>query len=450
MALSSTKVTSSGTTISCPSGESSYFPVENDGGEVIGNPKKGGGTTVQNALAQSSNTAFTDLTHRVTTSNVIKMAQALGVNIAAFPNGSNLTNLVGQVGLALGTASLTVNEQTTMLSALADNGVYHQAHIVKYWQQPDGPEKKPAIATHGALDPSNPTTNAQLDSQVQYAMEMTTVDGTGTSAAYGLGNRQIIAKTGTTTNSHAGFFIGAIPQYSLVVGMFTQSQAANSTESLVPLTGGGFGGYWPAKIWNTFAQAEFANLPSESFQNPVFTGQTWNQVGKIATPKPTVTCNVDGKKKKISGKACPTPTPTPTPACSYQGQENCVTSSDGATPTPTCSYDGEQFVDGCSTGSDGATPTPTCSFEAEANCTTGGTDTATATPTPTCSFQGESDCSSTDTGTGNGNGNFGASTPTANGTQAGLAVGGGLAVLPGSLLWTTMSRRRRRRRAGRP
>ena len=78
----------------------------------------------------------------------------------------------------------------------------------------------------------DPTTNAQLDSQVQYAMEMTTVDGTGTSAAVGLGSRQIIAKTGTTTSYHSGFFIGAIPQYSLVVGMFTKSQDVNSSESL--------------------------------------------------------------------------------------------------------------------------------------------------------------------------------------------------------------------------
>ena len=80
---------------SCPAADAGYFPVENDGGEIIGDPKKGGGTTVQNALAQSSNTAFTDLTHRVTTSNVIRMAQALGVNIADYPNGSNLTSDVG-------------------------------------------------------------------------------------------------------------------------------------------------------------------------------------------------------------------------------------------------------------------------------------------------------------------------------------------------------------------
>jgi membrane peptidoglycan carboxypeptidase len=266
----------------CPQG--GYFPVENDGGAIIGNPNKGDGTTVQNALAQSSNTAFTDLTHRVSTVKVIRMAQNFGVDVAKYPNGSGLAEDLGEVGLALGKAPLTVNEQATMLSAIADNGVYHQAHMVKYWHRPDGPEQMPTVESHAVLDPSNPTTNAELDSQLQYAMEMTTVDGSGTVAASGLGNRQIIAKTGTTTSSHSGFFIGAISQYSLVVGLFTQSQDVNSPESLTPLTGGGFGGYWPAKIWNTFARAEFANLPQEAFQSPAFTGAAWNQVGTIAAP----------------------------------------------------------------------------------------------------------------------------------------------------------------------
>ena len=48
--------------------------IQNDGGELIGNPVGPKGdllseTNVQNALAQSSNTAFTDLAHRTTTTD---------------------------------------------------------------------------------------------------------------------------------------------------------------------------------------------------------------------------------------------------------------------------------------------------------------------------------------------------------------------------------------------
>ena len=62
------------------------FAVSNDGGEVISN-KPGGAISVQNALAQSSNTAYTDLAHRVGTENIIQIAANIGVNIAAFPPG---------------------------------------------------------------------------------------------------------------------------------------------------------------------------------------------------------------------------------------------------------------------------------------------------------------------------------------------------------------------------
>jgi membrane peptidoglycan carboxypeptidase len=295
---------------------------------------------------------------------------------------------------------------------------------------------------------SDATQNAQLNSQVQYAMEDTTVNGTGTPAGVGLGNRQIIAKTGTSSSYHSGFFIGAIKQYSLVVGMFTQSQNVASPESLAVLTGGGFGGYWPAKIWNTFAQSEFTQLPYKNFQTPNFSGAAWNQVGKIAKPKPTVTCVVNGKKTKVPGKSCPTPTPSPTPTCTDFGQTNCVTPSESASPTPTCSYDGESTFDGCTTATApvSPSPSPTCSYQGETDCSSTGTAGATPSPTPTCSFQGQSDCSSTGTG-----GAFPQTTATATATpassaKAGFAAAGTGLLLPGSLALALA--RRRRRRAG--
>jgi membrane peptidoglycan carboxypeptidase len=260
---------------------------------------------------------------------------------------------------------------------------------------------------------------------------MTTVDGTGTAAAYGLGSRQIIAKTGTTSGSTAGFFIGAIPQYSLVVGMFV-ANPANTSESLVPLTGGGFGGYWPAKIWNTFAQAEFANLPQETFQNATFTGAAWNQVGKIAPSQ--ITCYMaDGKKHKLSVKTCPTPAPAVSCGFDQQtGQNDLCT---------TCLFDQSngQF-DNCSQSSNNAAPSDTSTCQQGDPACTG----ATPSPSATCTDPTNPACATAST---NGTGT---SIPTVSLPQSGLAVGGGLAGLPGagSVLWATASRRRRRRHAG--
>ena len=383
--------------------------LENDSGEIIGNPVGPKGDNlyeshVQNALAMSSNTAFADLTHRVTTPAVIQMAQAYGVKIA------DHTGLTGPDStevpfVAIGESSLTVNEQAQMIATIDDNGVFHTAHIVKSWQLPDQAVQTPVVTTRQVLTPA-------LDSQVQYAMEGTTVYGTATDASVGLGNRPIIGKTGTTSGFLSAFFLGAIPQYAMAIGMFTPSptyKVNGVLASIDQLGGGGVGGYWPAKIWNTFAQAEFANLSVDNFQNPVFTGATWNMIGPLPKapkkPAPKCTVKIHGQSFPIPGKGCPSATPTATPTNTQPGG---FPSFPGQSPP--------------------ATPTPS----------TTSTSTATATPTDTASLPALP-------GGGHGGGN---TAQTASGVKAGLAAGGVLAaLLPGSLLWTTASRRRRKRGA---
>jgi membrane peptidoglycan carboxypeptidase len=431
----------SGTSGSCllPDGATDGFPVENDGGELIGKQvsKESSGaavysSNVQNALAMSSNTGFTDLAHKVGGTDIVQAAGDYGVDLDTYADGgSGLPSYEGDVGMALGIAPMTVNEQTSMLATIDDSGMYHTAHIVKYWQtQADGSKIGPKITSHQVLTPAQ-------DSEVEYAMDETTTVGTAEGSV--TLDRPLISKTGTTSDSHSGFFIGAIPQYAMVVGMFTSSQDTNTSDNLAELGGGGFGGYWPAKIWNTFALAEFNQLPVENLPTPQFSGATWNLLGPLPKQKPTVSCTVDGKKVKISGKTCPAPTPTPT--CSYTGEGKftpCVTASASAQPTPTCSYTGESQFQDCVTASASAQPTPTCSYTGESqyqDCVTASPSaSASATCTPTGVVSG---CDGTTTGT---------SHPTATGPQAGLAVGGVLAVLPGSLLWVTVSQRRRRRR----
>jgi membrane peptidoglycan carboxypeptidase len=246
-----------------------------------------GPMSVAQAEAQSSNTAFTDLIHRVGTRNVVSMAKQFGVDIGSFKKGgSNLSNTIGEVGMALGIDSLSVNEQDTMLATLDDNGTYHAAHVIQQITQ--------GTVTRQAQVKSTQVLTPAQDSQVQYAMSFDTVNGTGTAAAMSDG-RPIIAKTGTTDNAQSAFFVGAIPQYALTVGIFTAKQGDKTKETLNGLggnVGGGFGGYWPARIWNTFAENEWASTPVQQFQTPIFTGQTWNMFGAAglpaATPTPTV------------------------------------------------------------------------------------------------------------------------------------------------------------------
>jgi membrane peptidoglycan carboxypeptidase len=377
-----------------------------------------GALSVQNAFAQSSNTAYTDLAHRVGTRNIINLAQEMGVDTTdPYPNGSGLAGDVGQIGIALGTAPLTINEQDTMLATIDNGGMYHQAHVIVSVTAPGGTPQLGKYQQHQVLTPAQA-------SEVQYAMQ-TVVKSGGTAGGIidQASSRPIIAKTGTTSSFKTAFFIGAIPQDALTIGIFTKKQSASSPETLKNLGNtaqGSFGGYWPAKIWNTYADAEFANLQVDQFLQPVFSGQTWNQVPKPpAKKKPNnnnQNCQVQGQNQGGQGGFFPCP-----------GKHH---KGGGPTPTPPVS-----------------TPTSAgCLFPGGPGCPTTGpssTPTIGSSPTPTAT--------ATLGGPGNGGGGKAVTTAAvtsgaASGAQASLAAGGMLLVLPGSLLWNRVSRRRRRKR----
>jgi len=304
---------------------SNWFQERNDGNAEYG------AMSVADAEAQSSNTAFTDLIHRVGTQNVVNMAKEFGVNALE----SGLQADIGHVGMALGQDSLSVTEQDTMLATLADNGTYHAAHVVQQIGQ--------GTVTYPSRAASTLVLTPGLDSQVQYAMSYDTINGTGTAAAMSDG-RPIIAKTGTTDSAQSAFFIGAIPQYALTVGIFTENQGNRTTETLNGLggnVGGGFGGYWPARIWHTFAEDQFAQLPIQQFPTPQFTGQTWDMFGPgmlpAATPAPTRKAKPkDTRTAPVTRPTPPVPTAFPTvtavPTCGPLTGTPCKGNGTGAPP----------------------------------------------------------------------------------------------------------------------
>ncbi|HEX4256314.1 MAG TPA: transglycosylase domain-containing protein [Streptosporangiaceae bacterium] len=305
--------------------QSNWFEEKNDNNDDYGP------MTVANAEAQSSNTAFTDLIHRVGTQNVINMAQKFGVNTGSLTaGGSGLQGDVGHVGMALGQDSLSINEQDTMLATLDNNGTYHAAHLIQQISSATI-NKTATVKTAQVLTPDK-------DSQVQYAMSFDTVNGTGTAAAMNDG-RPIIAKTGTTDSARSLFFVGAIPQYALTVGIFTKDQGSTingkkNTETLATLggnVGGGFGGYWPARIWHSFAQDAFASLPIQQFPTPEFSGTAWNMFGAdgvpaTATPTPTQT-QTQPRHHHFTPPAVPV-VPVPTPSAGFPSTQ--------PTTAPTC------------------------------------------------------------------------------------------------------------------
>ncbi len=117
-----------------------------------------------------------------------------------------------QAGIALGQASLTVEEQATMIATLADGGTYHTPHVIK------------DIIVGNATTPAKINQSEVLTpdeaAEVDYALSFD-MGSLGTANGLGLTNGQtVIAKTGTTNLSQSAFFLGATPRYAMAVGMF--------------------------------------------------------------------------------------------------------------------------------------------------------------------------------------------------------------------------------------
>jgi membrane peptidoglycan carboxypeptidase len=226
----------------------------------------------QDAMTNSVNTAYADLWHYVGGAAVVHMAAMFGVRTDI----SGLTTMEHEAGIALGQASLSVLEQATMLSAIDNGGTYHAAHVIGSISQ-GGAHYQSNVASHPVFS-QVPDVNTNMASQVQYVMSKVAYDGTGAAAGMSDG-RPIIAKTGTTNTAQSAFFIGAIPQESLAIGIFTNHQSGLPTDpqTLNGLGGisQGFGGTWPAMIWHTYAENMFLPLGLEQFQSAAFTGAKW-------------------------------------------------------------------------------------------------------------------------------------------------------------------------------
>jgi membrane peptidoglycan carboxypeptidase len=358
----------------------SWYPMSND------SAAENGVFTAQDAMTNSVNTAYADLWHRVGGQAVVDMAVKFGVNAKL----SGLNTMVNEAGVALGQASLTVADQATTLATLDDNGIYHSVHIVGSISK--GSSVIPLQVTSHPVFSDDLQVNSEMDSQVQYAMEDVTLEGTGTAAEMSDG-RQIIAKTGTTNTAQSAFFIGAIPQEALAVALFTNHQSGLVTDpQTINGLGGvdqGDGGTWPAAIWHTYAESEFAQLPIEAFPEPVFTGIQWKLApASLTKPKPKKKAHKPGSTtgtgRNPSGQ--PTASPSPTQTCA-PGQEN-VDCNNPVVPSPTATTSTDPTM--------GATPTPSASLGVPGILST---------------------------------------SPDATATQAGAATAGAVVVLPVTLLW---------------
>ena len=424
-------------------------PVENDGGELIG--KKVGQATsginkgaayysanTQGALAASSNTGFTDLAHKVGTQSIINIAEQFGVDGSA--NGADFAKFQGGVGLALGIAPLTVQEQDTMLATLANNGEYHQAHVVKYWQASGAgaAQQQPHVASSQVLTP-------QQAGDVQYAMEATTFSG-GTAypnISYGLeysrhGDQQdrdlhqfhfrLLHRRHHPVRAggrHVRRVSWQVPVGKplharrpwlrwVLAGEDLELHGPGDVRTAAAAVHDQPGHHRPAGL-------EHDGHRAQGGQEDLHPEPGWRQ----ARAQQPELHNADRVQQQGNS------TPTTTVTCDPNSDPNCTQNSDG---TVTCDPNSDPNCQTVTT----PTGTVTCDPNVDHSCTQNSDGTFTCDPST------DPDC--TVVSATSGSGNVVSATPIV--TASGTAAGGAL-LLPGSALLTGVTRRRKRKNRAR-
>jgi membrane peptidoglycan carboxypeptidase len=323
-----------------------------------------GPISVQVAAAQSSDPAFTDLAHKLGVKSIIDTARAFGIGQNPFNLGNNdlqglsalfgpKGSIAGSVQIALGQGDLTPIEQASTFATLMDGGIYHAPHVISKLSAttPNGQQAIPLqVATHAVM---NPAAAADED----YALSFDNINGTAYPNATWPG-RPVIGKTGTLGNGNLAseaWFVGAIPQYTMAVGLWTNSQTQN-LDNLPTLggIGGSFGGAWPAATWKAFMETKFANLPVASLPTPNYVGFTkWVQVAQQAPKPPLCQPGQYQNCRCPRGQSCQ---PNPNQSC-QQGQfgQPCGGST-SPSPSPSCGF----FGQGCNPSSPAPSPSASC------------------------------------------------------------------------------------------
>ncbi|MDO4910087.1 MAG: transglycosylase domain-containing protein [Corynebacterium sp.] len=240
----------SGGASNCPAG---YYCVENDGAYAAR-------MTLQQALAQSPNTAFVELIDKLGVKNVVDMAVKLGLRsytqAGSYDGESSIADYVSNHNLGsftLGATPVNALELSNVGATIASGGT---------WCEPSPIESITGF-NNSEVNLNVPDCEQVLDSGVAGALETAlsqdVVNGTASSAARSAGwSGQLSAKTGTTENYGSAAFIGFNSVLSAAPVIFNDG-TSTSPLCTSPVrqcsTGNLYGGYEPARTWFGMATA---------------------------------------------------------------------------------------------------------------------------------------------------------------------------------------------------
>ena len=230
--------------------------------------------TLQDALAQSPNTAFVKLEETTGIAPVVDMAVRLGMRSLAESPGPGQPSIADTV-TAQNQASFTLGVAPTSSLELANVGATLASHGV--WCPPS-----PVTSVTDAAGAPVPVHEAACEQAVPGPLadtEMTGLSkddqpgGTSAAAATAAGwNRPIAAKTGTTQTSESGAFVAATPSLAAAAITFDDSSSPRPICTGAPPTSCGtgnlFGGTTPARTWYRAVAPILGTSPVQPLPTP--------------------------------------------------------------------------------------------------------------------------------------------------------------------------------------
>ena len=322
--------------------------------------------TLQDALAQSPNTAFVEMIEQVGVDTVVDLSVKLGLRSytdeGSFDGESSIADYMKDNNLGsytLGPTSVNPLEMSNVAATIASGGM---------WCEPN-----PIVSVHdregNEVYIDRPTCERAIDTDTASAlavgMSKDIVNGTASSAASMYGwSLPTAAKTGTTESNQSSSFMGFNSNIAAVPYIY------NDGTSTTPLCSGPvrqcnsgnlFGGNEPAQTWfnmaNNVPAASQGTLPSSSDSFRLGTsGELLNQVVGQSEANARRTLEAEGYKvttRSVSGSGSARGTvvnATPQGAVLIDGATVILGISDGTSPAPAATNNDDS--------NDGDTPAP--------------------------------------------------------------------------------------------
>ena len=324
---------------------------EGFGPDGLGNDY-GDSVSITQALEESINTAFVDMSSSMTNGpdKILHTMNEMGVPPSErdreYP-GIPMTSrdLEADSRITLGKARISPINMANAYATVAANGQRSDVHVIEKVVDPSGE------TLYDWKQPAREGIDEDVAADTSYAMQQVVQHGTG-QAALALG-RPAAGKTGTATNDKdavsSAWFVGYTPQLSTAV-MYVRGDGDDQLDGWLPSY---FGADYPADTWTAVMQRDMAGLPVEDFPPPAnLDGDAPQEGHDPYTPPPPTTTTTTEPSTTTSEPTTKTPgppsssftppgqsSPTETDSCTLL---SCPTSTDTSTQGPPSTPPGQQ------------------------------------------------------------------------------------------------------------